>query len=139
MLDGYKNIKEYNPDRKRKVLIVFHDVIAYMIINEKLNQIVTELSIRESKLKISFVFTIQSYFAVPKDVRLNFTYFFIMKNPNKRERQQIAFHHSLGTDFEGFMNLYKKFAAKSYSLLVIDTTLASDNPLSFRHNVLGSI
>ena len=100
MLDGYKNIKEYNPDRKRKVLIVFHDMIAYMIINEKLNQLVTELSIRESKLKISFVFTIQSYFVVPKDVRLNFTYFFIMKNPNKRERQQIAFHHSFGIDLK---------------------------------------
>ena len=113
MLDGYKNIKEYNPDRKRKVLIVFYNVIAYVIINEKLNQIVTELSIRESKLKISFVFTIQSYIAVPKDVRLNFTYFFIMKNPNKRECQQIAFHHSLGIDFEGFMNLYKKICCKT--------------------------
>ena len=51
-----------------------------------------------------------------------------MKIPNKRELQQIAFNHSSDTDFEHFMNLYKKCAAKPYSFLVIDATLTSDNP-----------
>ena len=89
MQDVYKNIEDYNPIKKRKVLIVFHDMIADMI-NNKLNLIVTELFIRGRKLNISIAFITQSYFKVPKDVRLNPTHFFIMKIPNKRELQQIA-------------------------------------------------
>ena len=54
-----------------------------------------------------------------------------MEIPNKKELQKIAFNHSSGIDFE-FMNLYKKCTEKPYSLLVIDTTLAWDNPLHFR-------
>ena len=65
-----------------------------MISNNKLNPIVTELFIRGRKLNISIVFITQSYFKVPKDVRLNSTDFFIMKIPNKRELQQIALNHS---------------------------------------------
>ena len=76
--------------KKRKILIVFDDMIADMISNNKLNPIVTELFIRGRKLNISIVFITQSYFKVPKDVRLNSTHFFIMKIPNKRELQQIA-------------------------------------------------
>ena len=68
MQDVYKNIKDYNPIKKRKILIVFHDMIADMINNSKLNQIVTELPIRGRKLHISIVFITQSYFKVPKDV-----------------------------------------------------------------------
>ena len=85
MQDVYKNINEYNIDKDRKILIVFDDMIADMINNKKLNSIVTELFIRGRKLNISLVFITQSYFKVPKDVRLNSTHFFIMKIPNKRE------------------------------------------------------
>ena len=53
--------------------------------NEKLNPIVTELFIRDRKLNIFLVFITQSYFKVPKDVRLNSTHFFIIKIPNKIE------------------------------------------------------
>ena len=77
-------------DKECKILIVFDDIIADMINNKKLNLIVTELFIRGRKLNISLVFITQSYFKVPKDVRLNSTHFFIMKIPNKRELQQIA-------------------------------------------------
>ena len=74
-----------------KTLInTFHDMIADMINNKKLNSIVTELFIRDRKLNISLVFIMQSYFKVPKDVRLNTTHFFITKIPNKRELQQIT-------------------------------------------------
>ena len=59
-------------------------MIADMINNNKLNPIVTELFIRGRNLNISIVFITQSYFKVPKDVRLNSTHFFIMKIPNKR-------------------------------------------------------
>ena len=60
-------------------------MIVDMINNKKLNSIKTELFIRDRELNISFVFITQSYFKVPKDVRLNTTHFFTMKIPNKRE------------------------------------------------------
>ena len=86
MQDVYKNIGEYNPGKKCKVLIVFDDMVADMISNKKkLNPRVTELFIRHTKLNISLSFITQSYFKVPKDVTLNSTHFFIMEIPNKKE------------------------------------------------------
>ena len=73
MDDIYKNNEEYNPDKKSKILILFDDMIADMLSNKKLNKIVTELFIRGRKLNISIVFITQSYFAVPKNLRLNST------------------------------------------------------------------
>ena len=138
MQDVYKNIEDYNPIKKPKVLIIFDDMIVDMINNNnKLNPIVTELFIRGRKLNISVVFITQSYFKVPKDVRLNSTQFLIMKIPNKRELQQIALNHSSDIDFKDFMNIYKKCTKEPYSFLVNDTTLPSDNPLRFRKNLLG--
>ena len=117
-------------------LIVFDDMIADMINNKKLNPIVTELFIRGRKLNISIVFVTQSYFQVPRDVRLNSTHLFIMKISNKRELQQIALNHSSDTDFKDFLKIYKKSTAEPYSFLVNDTTLPSENPLKFRQNLL---
>ena len=94
MHDVYKNIDEYNPDKENKILIVFDDMIADMIHNKKLDSIVTELFIRGRKLNISLVFITQSYFKVPKDVRLNTTHFFIIKISNERELQQVTQNHS---------------------------------------------
>ena len=73
MQDVYKNINEYSPGKKCKILIVFDDMIADMINNKKLYSIVTELFIRGRKLNISLAFITHSYFKVPKDVRLNST------------------------------------------------------------------
>ena len=137
MQDVYKNIEDYIPITKRKILIVFDDMIADMISNNKLNPIVAELFTRGRKLNISIVFIMRSYFKVPKDVRLNSTHFFIMKIPNKRELQQIALNHSSNIEFKNFMKIYKKCTAKPYSFLVNDTTLPSDDPLRFRKNLLG--
>ena len=78
-----------------------------MINNNKLNPIVTELFIRGRKLNISIVFITQSYFKVPKDVRLNSTHLSIMKIPNKRELQQIALNHSSDIDFKDFIKIVK--------------------------------
>ena len=97
--DIYKNIEDYNPRKKGKVLIVFADMIADKINNKKLNPIVTEVYIRGRKINISSIFVSQSYFKIPKDIRLNTTHFFIMKIPNKRELQQIALNHSSDIDF----------------------------------------
>ena len=137
MHDVYKNIDDYNPDKENRILIVFDDMIADMINNKQLNSIITELFIRCRKLNISLVFITQSYFKVPKDVRLNTTHFFIAKIPNKRELQQIAINHSSDINTKDFANIYRKYTAEPYSLLVIDTTLPSNNPLRFRKNLFG--
>ena len=137
MQDVYKNIEDYNPIKKRKILIVFDDMIADMINNNKLNPVVTDLFIRGRKLNTSIVFITQSYFKLPKDVRLNSAHFFIMKIPNKRELQQIALNHSSDIDLKDFMESYKKCTTEPYSFLVNDTTLPSDDPLRFRKNLLG--
>ena len=132
MHDVYKNINDYNPDKENKILIVFDDTIADMIHNKKLNSIVTELFIRGRKLNISLVFITQSYFKVPKDVRLNTTHFLIMKIPDKRELQQISINHSSNINTKDFIKIYKKSTDAPYSFLVNDSTLSSDNPLRFR-------
>ena len=136
MQDVYKNIEDYNPINKRKVLIIFDDMIADMVSNNKLNPMVTKLFIRGRELNISIAFITQSHFKVPKDVRLNSTHFFIMKIPNKRELQQIALNHSSDIDLKDFMNIYNKSTKEPYSFLVNHTTLPSDNPLRFRKNLL---
>ena len=74
-----------------------------MINNKKLNPVVTELFIRARKLNIFIVFITQTYFKVPKDVRLNSTHFFIMKIPNKKKLKQTALNHSSNIDFKDFI------------------------------------
>ena len=124
-------------DKECKILIEFDDIIADMINNKKLNLIVTELFIRGRKLNISLVFITQSYFKVPKDVRLNSTHFFIMKIPNKRELQQIALNYSSDNNSKDFIKIYQKCTAELYSFLVNDATLASDNTLRFRKKLFN--
>ena len=68
---------------KIKISIVFDDMIATMIINKKLNLIVTELFIRGRKSNISFLLIAQSYFAVPKNIRLDSAHNLVMKTPKK--------------------------------------------------------
>ena len=89
-MDVYNNINDYNPNRNRKILIVFDDTIADIIANKKLWAIIKELFIRCRKLNISFVFITQSYFSVPKEVRLNSTHYLIMKIHNKIEIIKIS-------------------------------------------------
>ena len=97
---------------------------------------VTELFIRGKKLNISIAFITQSYFKVPKGVRLNSTHFFITRILNKREFQQIVLNHSSDIDFKDFIKIYKRCTAEPYSFLVNDTNLPSDDPLRFRKNLL---
>ena len=135
MRDVYKNIDEYNPDKKNKILIVFDDMIADMILNKKLNSILAELFIRGRKLNISLVFITQSYVRVPKYVRVNTTHFFISKIQNKRELRDIAINHSSDISTKDFDNIYRECTAERYSFLVNETPLASNNPLRFRKNL----
>ena len=89
MDDIYKNIEEYNPNKKREILIVFDDMFGDMLSTKKHNPIVTELFVRCRQLNISLVFITKSYFAVPKNIRLNSTHSFTMKVPDKQETQRI--------------------------------------------------
>ena len=89
-------------------------MIAGMLSNKKFNLMVTELFIRGRKLNISLVFITKSYFTIPKNIRLNSTHYFIIKIPNKRELQQIAFNYSSDIVFHDFMNFYKKCTEKRY-------------------------
>ena len=70
-------------------LILFDGMIADMLNNKKVNPVVTELFVRGRKVNISLVFFTQTYFAVPQNIRLNSTHYFIIKIPNKWEIQQI--------------------------------------------------
>ena len=85
MDDILENIEDYNNKSKRKVLIVFDDMISHVMSDEKAQQVLKELFIRCRKLKISLCFLTQSYFSIPKVVRLNCTHYIIFKLNNKRE------------------------------------------------------
>ena len=109
--DIYKNMEEYNPNKKQKILIVFDNMIADVLNKKKkLNPVLTELFIRGRKLNISLVFTTQSCFAVPKKTRLSSTHYFIMKIPNKQELQQIVFNYSsdISRLYESLLKMYCK-------------------------------
>ena len=124
MDDIYKNIKEHNPNKKRKILIVFNDMIADILSSKKLNPVVTELFIRGRQPSISFFLLHNLILLFQKNIKLKSTCYLIMKIPNKRELQQIECKCSSDIDLQNFINLYKKCSANSYSFLIIDATLA---------------
>ena len=113
MDDIYQNINDYNPSRKRKILIVFDDMIADIMTNKKFQAIIKELFIRCRKLNISLVFITQSYFSVPKDVRLNSTHYLIMKISNRKELQNIAINHSADIVYKDFLKIYRECTKKT--------------------------
>ena len=84
MQDFHKNIDECTPAKRRKILIVFDDMVANMTISKQCNPILTVLFIRRRKRNISLILHMQSYFKVPKYVRLNFTHYYILKTWNKQ-------------------------------------------------------
>ena len=139
MDDIYQNINDYNPSRKRKVLIIFDDMIADIMSNKKFQEIIKELFIRCKKVNISLVFITQSHFYVPKDVRLNSTHYFIMKINNKRELQNIAINHSEEIDYKDFMKIYRECTKEPFNFMTIDTTLPTSNPLRFRKNLFDTL
>ena len=132
MDDAYQNIGDYNPNRKRKILIVFDDMIADIMTNKNFQAIIKELFIRCRKLNTSLVFITKSYFSVPKDVRLSLTHYLIMKINNKKELQNIAINHSAGIGYKDFMKIYRKCTKELYYFLTIDTTLSANDPIKFR-------
>ena len=114
MNDVFNNIDDYNPKRKRKVLIVFNDMIADIMTNKRFQVMIKELFIRCRKFSVSLCFISQSYFSISKQVRLNSTHYLIMKIHNKRELQNIAFNHSADIDFKDFLKIYRICTKEHY-------------------------
>ena len=139
MNDVYENIDNYNLKRKRKILIVFDDMIADIMTNKTFQSIIKEFFIRCTKLNISLVFITQSYFSVPKDVILNSIHYLIMKINNRKELQNIAVNHSGDIDYKDVMKIYRECIKEPSSFLTIDTTLPSSNPLRFRKKLFGTL
>ena len=84
------------------------------IITKTIQAIIKELFIRCRKLNIFLAFIFQSYFLVPKEVRLNSSHYLIMKINNKRELKQIAIHHSEDINYEDFVKIYRKYTSEPY-------------------------
>ena len=134
MDDVYNNIEDYNPKRHRNILIVLDDMIADIMADKRFQAIIKELFIRCRKLNISLVFITQSYFSVPKKVRLNSTHYLIMKIHNKRELQQIVIDHSADVDYKDFLKIYRNCINEPYAFLTTDTTLPANNHKRFGRN-----
>ena len=130
MDDVYQNIGDYNPNRQRKISIMFDDMIADIMSNKKFQAILNELFNRCRKLNTSLVFITQSYFSVPKDVRLNSNHYLIMKIYNKKELQNIEINHSANIDYKENLQIYRECRKEPFSFLTVDT-LPVSNSLRF--------
>ena len=139
MKNVYQSIEDHNPGKKRKVLLVFHDMVGDVTPNKKLHPVTTELFIRSQKLIISLVFITQSFFHTPKSVTLNTTHFIIMKIPNRQKLLEIAINHLSDTEFGEFKRLVRKCTAESHSFFITDITLQSENALRFQKNLLEEV
>ena len=124
---------------KEKILIAFDDMIAGIKTNKKVQAIIKELFIWCRKLNILPVFITQSYFSVPKDVRLNSTHYLIMKINNERELQNIAINDSADIDYKDFLKIYREYTKEPFNFLTVDTTLLASNLLRFRKNSFDSL
>ena len=136
--DVYDNTDDCNSNRRRKILIVFDDMIADIMTNRRFQAIIKKLFIRCRKLNISLGFITQSYFSVPKDVRLNSTHYLIMKINNRKALQNIAINHSTDIDYKDFIKMYRECTKEPFNFLIIDTTLPANDPLRFRKNLFDS-
>ena len=114
-------------------------MIADISDNKKFQAIIKEFFIRCRKLNISLVFTAQSYFRIPKDVRLNSTHYLIMKISNRIELQNIARDHSVDIYYQDFVEIYRECTKEPFNFLTIDTTLPASDPLRFRKNLFESL
>ena len=112
---------------------------ADIMTNKKFQAIIKQLFIRCRKINISLVFITQSYFSVPKNVRLNSTHYFIMKINNKIELQNIGINQLQTLIIKKFIKIYRECTKEPYIFFTIDTTLPSSNPLRFRKNLFDTL
>ena len=124
MDDILENIEDYNKKRKRKILIVFDDMTSHVMSDKKAQQVLKELFIRCRKLNISLCLLNQSYFSIPKDVRLNCTHYIIFKINNKKDLQKITINHSSDIDYKDIINIFRNYTKEPFNFLTIDTTIS---------------
>ena len=129
MDDVFENIHDYNTKRKRRILIVFDDMIANIMTNKKLQSLS-----KDYLLDVENQIFLLSYFRAPKEARLNSTHYLIMKIQSKRELQNISQDNSGDVDFKDFLKIYKNCTNEAYSFMTIDTTLPTSDPMRFRKN-----
>ena len=122
MDDIFLQIEDYNKKRKRKISIIFDNMINHVMSDNKAQQVLKDLFIRCRKLNISLCFLTQSYFKVPKDTRLNSINYILFKLHNKRELQNIAINHSADIDYKDFIEIYRDCTKELYNSLAIDAT-----------------
>ena len=120
MDDILPNIEDYNKRRRRKVLIIFDDMIFHLMSDKNAQKILKDLFIRCRKLNISVCFLTHSYFSVPKDVRLNCMHYILFKLNNKRELQNIAVNHSADIDYDDFIKIYRHSTKDTFNFLTVD-------------------
>ena len=121
MDDILSNIEDYNKKRRRQAVIIFDDMISHVMSDKKVQQLLKDLYINCRKLNISLYFLTQSYFTVPKDVRLNCTHYILFRLNNKRELQNIAFNHSADIDYKYFIKIYRDCTREPFNFFTIDT------------------
>ena len=97
-------------------------MITHIMSDKKAQQILKDLFMRRRKLNLSLCFLTQSYFSVPKDVRLNCTHYILFGLTNKKELQNIAINHSADIDYKDFIKIYRDCTKESFNFLTIDTT-----------------
>ena len=114
-------------------------MFADIMTNKIFQAIIKELFIKCRKLNISLVFITQSYFSVPKDVRLNSTHYLIMRINNGIELKNIATDHSAEIDYQDFKKIYRECTKEPFNFLTIDTRLPASNPLRFGKNLFDSL
>ena len=122
------NINNYNKNRDKKVLIVFHDMIADIEYNKKFKRIIKEIFYRARKINLSIVFIMQSYFRALKDARLNSTHYILMKIDNKKGLKSIAEEKSGHLDYKDFLKMYNYCTKEPYSFMAIDARLTATIP-----------
>ena len=108
MHDVYEDIDVYNSSRKRKTLIVFDDMIVDIMMIKKIKPWLKNYLLGAENWIFHSWLSLSLFFPVPKDVRLNSTYYLIMKINNKRELQNIAINHSADIDYQDFMKIYRE-------------------------------
>ena len=121
MSDALDNIKNYNKNRDKKVLIVFDDMISDIEYNKDFKKIIKELFYRGRKINISIVFITQSYFRALKDIGLNSMHYILMKISNKKELKKIAEEKSGHLDHKDVLKIYNYCTKEPYSFMLIDT------------------
>ena len=91
------------------------------------------------KTKYFIIFITQSYFFLPKDVRLNSIHYLMMKINNRIELKNIGTDHSADIDdYQDFKKIYRESTKEPFNFLTIDTTLPASDPLRFRKNLFDS-